>query len=84
MSVGSVLFTCFVVLIHGVDGPPRHVEGVHALLGQPVPQLDPHLRPLVCDHALAWGWSVSVPSSSFLDPANGFKIRSKKVIIKLQ
>ena len=74
MSIGSVLFTSLMMFIEGVDGPPRQIEGVHTLLGQSVPQLDPRLHSLVGDHRLAWSWSISIPSSSFLDPTDGLKI----------
>lgn len=74
MGIGSVLFTGLVVLIQGVDGSPGPVEGVHALLGQTVPQVDLGLDSLVRDHCLPRRRGVTVPSARPVNPPTRLKI----------
>ena len=86
MSVGSVLFTSFVVLVQGVDGPARVVVRVHTLLGKPVPDLD--VRPRLPralggrlpasleaqDVALALLGRVALPAAGLVNPSHGLEI----------
>ena len=74
MGIGSVLFTGLVVLIHGVDGSPGPVEGIHALFGQSVPQVNLGLDSLVRDHRLPRRRGVPVPSARPVDPPTRLKI----------
>ena len=86
MSIGSVLFTSFVVLVQGVDGPTRVVERVHTLLGKPVPDLD--VRPRLPrtlggrlpaslkaqDVALSLLGRVALPAAGLVNPSHGLEI----------
>ena len=63
MSIGSVLFTRLVVLVHSVDSSASLIERVHTLLGQTIPDPDPWFTLLERDHVFTRSWSVSLPST---------------------
>ena len=74
VGISSVLFTGLVVFVQSIDGSPGPVEGVHALLGKSVPQLDLGLDSLMRDHGLPRGGGVSVPSPGTVDPPTRLEI----------